>query len=178
MRVRADDGRNFSIEKTAHRDFLARRFTVNIDNNILSFLAHLRHRCFHGVKRVLKNRLHERARLHIDHAHFAFGRFQNDRAVARRAFRIIYRAQKPRLGSDKPDNVLLVPDVIAGRDDGSARAQKIDRDLSGDAATAGRVLAIDDREIDPVLFLQLRQPRDHRAAARLANDVAQKKGDR
>jgi hypothetical protein len=65
--------------------------------------------------------------------------------------------------------------MIAGGDYGHARAQKLDRNFSGDAAPASRVLTIDDREIDPVLFLQLGQPHDHGVASRLANDVAQEK---
>ena len=53
--------------------------------------------------------------------------------------------------------------------------KKIDRNFPGDAAPAGRVLAIHDDEIDRVLFLQFRQSRDHRVAARLADDIAEKK---
>jgi hypothetical protein len=65
--------------------------------------------------------------------------------------------------------------MIAGGDHGRTCAQKLDRNFSGDTAPAGRVFTIHDREIDPVLFFQLRQPRDHGVASRLANDVAQEK---
>ncbi len=95
--------------------------------------------------------------------------------MAGRASRIIYRPEQPRLEIEKGDNVFLVPNMIAGRDHGHARAQKLDRDLPGNATTAGRVLTVDDRKIDRVLFLQLRQSRDNRLASRLANDVTQEK---
>ena len=71
--------------------------------------------------------------------------------------------------------LLLVPDMVARRDDGNARSQQIDRDLGRDASPARRVLAVYDNEIDRVRFLQAREIRDHGAAARLAHHVAQKK---
>ena len=44
--VRAENGRNFAIEKPAERDFLARRFAMNIDHDDRSFRAHFRNRRF------------------------------------------------------------------------------------------------------------------------------------
>ena len=70
---------------------------------------------------------------------------------------IIHRPQQARLRVDEGDDFLLVPDVIAGRDDGDARAQEIDRDLRRDAPAARRVFAVDDDEVDRVRFLQARQ---------------------
>ena len=75
----------------------------------------------------------------------------------------------------KPNNFLLVPDVVAGRYHRDARAQEIDGDFRRDSPAARGVLAIDDDEIDRVQFLQTRQLRDHGAAARLAHNVAEKK---
>ena len=54
---------------------------MNIDNNIRRFRAHLRYFPFDRAKRILQNRLHERAALHIDHADFAFRGFEHDRAT-------------------------------------------------------------------------------------------------
>ena len=79
MRVRADDGGNFPIEKTAERNFLARRLAMRIDQNDVRFRAHLRDRGFHCWKWIFENRLHECARLHVDHADFALRRFEHDR---------------------------------------------------------------------------------------------------
>ena len=65
--------------------------------------------------------------------------------------------------------------MIAGGDDRCPGAQKIDRDLSGNPSSAGRVLTVDDDEIQRMLFLQFGQPGDHGVAARLTYDIAQKK---
>jgi len=65
--------------------------------------------------------------------------------------------------------------MIAGGDDRNPGAQKIDRDLSGNSSSPGRVLTVDDDEIQRMLCLQLGQPADHGVAARLAYDIAQKK---
>jgi len=43
--------------------------------------------------------------------------------------------------------------MIAGGDDRYSGAQKIDRDLSGNSSSAGRVLTVDDDEIQRMLFL-------------------------
>ena len=40
-----------------------------------------------GLERILEDRLHEGARLHVDHAHFSFRGFEHDRAVPGRAVR-------------------------------------------------------------------------------------------
>ena len=39
MRVRADDGRDAAVEMPAHRDFLRRRFGVEVDEDDLRFLS-------------------------------------------------------------------------------------------------------------------------------------------
>ena len=62
-----------------------------------------------------------------------------------------------------------------GHDDRNARAQQFDRDLSGNPAAAGGVFAVNDYEIDIVLFLQFRQSPDDSVAARFANDIAEEK---
>ena len=95
--------------------------------------------------------------------------------MPRRPFRIIDWAEQAWLGVDEAENLLLVPDVIARGNNGNARAEEIDRDFPGNASTAGRVFAIHDDEIEPVFFFQLREARNHGAAARFANDIAQEK---
>ena len=78
MRVRTDHGRHLPVEKSAQRNFFAGGFAVRIDDNVRGLTAHFRHCRFHSAERVFQNRLHERARLHIDHADFALGRFQQN----------------------------------------------------------------------------------------------------
>ena len=113
--------------------------------------------------------------MHVNHTHLALGSFQYDRAVPRGPFRVIDWAQQPRFGLDEGRNFFLVPDVIARGNNGNPGTEQIDRDFSGNAATAGRVLAVYDNKIDPVFRFQLWQPRNHGAAAGFANDIAQEK---
>src|ERR1700704_5132898 len=127
------------------------------------------------MKGVFQNRLHERATLHINHAHFAFRSLQDNPTSARCALRIIYRTQKARLRSNKCNDVFLVPNVIARGYDRDAGPQEIDRDFSSYAATAGRVFAVNYDKIGAILCLQLGKPGNDRAAAWLANDVTQEK---
>ena len=105
------------------------------------------------MKRILENRLHKGARLHVDHADFSLCRFQHDRAVPGRTRWIIYRPEQARFEIKKSDDVFLVPNMIAGGEDRNARAQKFNCDLPGDPAPAGRVLTVHNYEIDRVLLL-------------------------
>ena len=78
MSVRADDSGDLSVEKTSHGNPLARRFAVHIHDDIPRLFAHFYHRCFRGSKRVFENRLHKRARLHVQHPDLSLGRLQNN----------------------------------------------------------------------------------------------------
>ena len=117
MGVCANHSRNLTIEKASDGNLFTRGFAVNVDEDDVRLSVHFRDRRCHGVKGIFQNWQHKCARLHIDYAHFPFRRLQNDRPVARRAFRVIDRAQKPRLGIDVSENVFLIPNVIACRHD-------------------------------------------------------------
>ena len=153
MGVGPNHRRDFTVKEAAHCDFLARRFTVNIDNNVRSFCAHLRDRFFYRSKWILQNRLHECAALHVDHTDLSLRRFEHDRSASGRARRIIQRSEQSRFGVDKRKNIFLVPGVIASSHNRNAGPQKIDRDFAGDAATARGVLAVHDNKINLMLFL-------------------------
>ena len=92
MGMRANHGRDFPVKKASHCDFLARRFTVNINNDVYGFLPHLGDRFVHRAKWILQNRLHECATLHVDHTHLSLCGLEYDRSDAGRAGRIIHRA--------------------------------------------------------------------------------------
>src|SRR5438046_3050339 len=70
---------------------------------------------------------------------------------------------------------LLVRYMASGRDDGNAGAQTLDCVFARDPSAACCVLAVDDDEIQCLLFLKPRQPADHGVAPWFAHDVAQKK---
>ena len=139
MRMRADDGGNFPIEEPAERDFLARRLGMRVDENDRRLCAHLLDCGLDRAKGIFQNRLHERAPLDDGHAHFSFRGFEDDQAVSRRARGIVHRAQQTRLRVNESEDVLLVPDMIARRDDGSSGAQQIDGNLRRDPAATRRV---------------------------------------
>src|SRR5207247_647941 len=77
----ANDGRNFSIEKSTHGDLLARRLTMDIDNYVWCFLSHLCDGRFHGPEGIFQDWLHKRARLHINDTYLSFGSFKHNRSA-------------------------------------------------------------------------------------------------
>jgi len=110
-----------------------------------------------GVERILQRELHEGAALHVDHANRTLGGVEHDGTSARRAGRIIDRTEQARFGWQVGMNFALVPDVVTARDHSGARAEQVDADLWGYAAAVGRVFAVDDDEIDPMLVADVRQ---------------------
>src|SRR5947207_1131032 len=148
---------------------------MGIDENHQCLRAHLFDRALARLKRIFENWLHERSCLDIDHTHWPFRCLEHYRTAAGRAVWIIHRAQQPRLRVDEGDDLLLVPDVIAGRYHGNARPEEIDGYFRRDSPAARGVLAVDDDEVERVRLLQTRQLRDHGAAAWFAHNVAEKK---
>src|SRR5204863_1037275 len=150
MSVSADNSRNPSIEKTSKRDFLAGRLSVSIHENGGCLLTHLLDRDLNRMKRIFENRLHEGPTLHVDDAHRPFCGFKHNCAAAGRAVRIIHWTQQARLRVDEAEDFLLVPDVIASRNDGDARAQELEGDFRSNSPATRSVLAVDDNEIERV----------------------------
>ena len=62
----------------------------------------------------------------------------------------------PRVAVDVGDELALVPDVIAGRQDVDAAIVELAAKALGQAKAAGRVLGIDDDEIEREIAAQLR----------------------
>ena len=62
--------------------------------------------------------------------------------------------------------------MIAGGDDIDAKLEEFFRDLRRDAEAAGRVLAVGDRQVDAILFLQLGKPLMNDGATGPGEDVA------
>src|SRR5690349_11754367 len=96
MSMGADNSGHFTVEKSAKRYFFARGFSMNVDNDVRRLAADFRNCCVDSKKRIIQNRLHERASLNVDDTDLSPRGFQNDRAAAGRALWIIYRAQQTR----------------------------------------------------------------------------------
>ena len=150
--VRADNGGHAPVQEAGHRNFFARGFGVDIDEDDRGLLTHPVHFGIHRDERVLEGRLCEGPSLNIDHSDLALGCFEDDRTKAGGARGIIERPQETGLGGEVRDDILLVPDVVASRDHGSACAEEVDGQLWGDPASCSRVLAVDDDEVDAFLF--------------------------
>src|SRR5471032_3015103 len=99
---------------------------MSIHENGGCLLTHLFDRDLDRMKGILEDRLHESSTLHVDHADRPLRGVEHDRATAGCTVGIIHRAQQAWLRVDEANDVLLVPDVIATRYHGNARAQEID----------------------------------------------------
>ncbi len=97
------------------------------------------------------------------------------RAAAGRTRGKIDRPQKPLLAFDEDQRVLLVERMIAERDRVRAGIQKLLEDVLGDAEAAGRVLAIDDDEVELVALSERRQHFDDGLAAGASDHVSEEK---
>src|SRR4029453_8255805 len=116
MSMGAQGSGYLSVEKAAQRNFFARGFAVSVDDDVECFATHFRDCCFDSAKRVVQNRLHERAPLDVDDADFPIGRFKNDRSVTWCALGIIQWAQQTGFGIDERKDLFLVPDMVAACD--------------------------------------------------------------
>ena len=87
---------------------------------------------------------------------------------------IVDRPQQPRLALDEHQRLLLVEGVVAERHHVGAGIEQLLEDGLGDAEAAGRVLAVDDDEIELVALAQAGQRIDDRLAAGAADDIAEK----
>jgi len=101
-------------------------------------------------------------------------RFIKPRAPARRSRRKIDRPDQPVLALDIDERFLLVEGVVAERHRIGPRIEKLHVDLLGDAEPAGRILAVDDDEIELPAHSQPGQRLKNCAPARAADDIAEK----
>ncbi len=79
-----------------------------------------------------------------------------------------------RIALDEDERLLLVEGVIAERDGIGAGLDQLLHDRLGDAEAAGRVLAVDDDEIERIAAAQAGQRVDHSLAAGAADDISKK----
>ena len=124
-----------------------------------------------GAERIVQIR-HVDAAHHVEHAHAAPVGGPRHVAAAPRRVGVVHRANQPRLDADVLEDFLLVPDVIAGRDDIHALRDQAVADLARDAVAAGRVLAVGDDQIDPVMRDERANAHPHQVASGAADDVA------
>ena len=160
MGMRADHERGAAIGEIAHRLLLAGRLAMDVDDDGVGVLAERA-----GGQLALDRREGIVERIHEDAAHgvddqraLAVLGVDQRGAAARRAGRIIERANQPRRALDEHQRLALIPGMIAERDGVGAGVDEFVVDRLGDAEAAGGVLAVDDDEIELPVGDQSRQP--------------------
>src|SRR5439155_9484176 len=106
------------------------------------------------------------------HGHPVGAGLDRDEAAARRAGRVVGRPQQQVLLADVLDDLLLVPDVVAGGQHVGPLLERLLGDLRRDAEAAGGVLDVDHAEVDGVGLAQPGQELGEGGASGLAEHVA------
>ncbi len=89
------------------------------------------------------------------------------------ARRHVERAHETRLATDENERLLLVEGVIAERHRVGSGIDQLGADRLRDAEAAGRILAVDGNEIQPVALDEAGQVLQHHRPARPADDIAE-----
>ena len=163
--------RNRAIEHTPHGDLLRSRLTMEIDEDHFGGRSQPGHLGLGEQERVFHGR-HERPRLKVQHGHWGQTGFVPDnRSIARHARRIIGRPQHPGLGREERSRLLLIPDMIPGRDNIHAVAEQFPGDACGNAIAPSAVLTIGDDKIDSLAVHQVFQEHSDCAPTGFAHDI-------
>jgi len=175
--VGADDGGHLAVEEPAHRDLLARRLGVHVDEHVVG--------AGHLPQGVVDRREGGRGRLHEQVA-----RHVHD-AERRAVLALEHAGPVARLGPEEvrgPDDELLLvevgPDlavavgVVAERDHVDPGGEQLVRVLGRDADAAGGVLPVDDHEVERELLAQPGEELAQRAAPGGGDDVADEEDGR
>ena len=168
MGVAAEDRREAPVEMPAHRELLARRFGVPVED------AHLRR----ALAQLFQEQVERAERVVLlGHEHATYGvcderPFRDRPAASRIPRRKVERPHAEVQRIDLLEEDALIPHVVAVRDDVRARFTELGRDLAGEPAAARCVLAVDDREVDPALGTDLWNERRHGLPSGFADDIA------
>ena len=173
--VGADDEARPAVEMVAERLLLARRLRVDVDHDGVGDLAQRAglELPVGGGEGIVEG-VHEDAADQVDDQDAA-ARMGLDQAgaAARRAGRIVGRAEQLGLALDEDERLALVPGVVAEGDRVGAGGEDLVADRLRDAEAAGGVLAVDDDAVEPPALAQGGQALGYGAAAGPADDVAE-----
>jgi hypothetical protein len=153
VRVRADDGREATVEVPAHGDLLARGFGVPVeDAHPWRIPAQLIEKTVDRAERIVRRR-HERATDRV-HDEYVLDHDPTTSGIARRE---IDRPDREWEQLDVVEELPLVPDVVPVGDDVRAVGVELARDVGGESRAARGVLTIHDREVDAPILSDLRK---------------------
>src|SRR2546425_1318379 len=155
VRVSSHYSRNAAIKVPTHCDFLRRCFTMHVHKNDLDVLGEFRQFRIGNSKRIVGWR-HEYTTLKIEDSHlFTRSYFYDSDALSGIICRIICGPQQSCIPVEVGHDFFLVPDVITRREDIYSPIEKLISNLRRDTKTRSCVLAIQNGEIDLILFLQI-----------------------
>ncbi len=174
VRVRPHDRGHASVQPPGHRDLLARRLGVEVEEDDLRATARLLDELVHDLERALGRREEQPAEQVEDSDRRAVDGRLHCHPCAGRLARQVRRADHALGLGEVRGNLHPPPDVIAERDHVGACGENSIRELRGQSGPVGRVLAVHDAEIDLELLLQAREPLLDRASARRAEHVREK----
>jgi len=171
VRVRADDGGDAPVEVPAHRDLLAGRLGMHVDEHVVGLAAQLLQDLVDLEERDT-TRAQEDIAAEVHHCE-AHAVALDDRPSAPRLRRqVVRRADDRMVGVQVRVDLTAMERMVAERDDIGARGEQLVGDLGRDAQAARGVLRIDDQEGRFVVGAQLRQEAQECAATDPTHHVA------
>ncbi len=165
-----------AVDEMGEAHLLAGRLGVEIEDHRIRLLAERAggELALGGMEGIVEIGMHEDAAHDVGHHDArAVPREIEARAAARRAGGEIGRPQETVLARGEVQRLALVPDMVAGGDHVGAGLERGAEDVVGDAEAAGRVLAVDDDEIEPEIRNQPGQLPPRGGAAGAAYEVAE-----
>ena len=150
MGMGADDEARPPIDEMRETHLLAGRLGMEVDHHRIGLFAERAggKLALARLERIVEFGMHEHTAHDVGHHHArtVLGQI-NARTPAGCPLRKIGGPQEPVFARREIQRIAVVPDVIAGGHDIGARRNRRLENLLGDAETAGRVLAVDDDEI-------------------------------
>ena len=137
MRVSSDHCRNLAVKVATDSDFLAGCLPVDIYKNHRGLRAEAFDLCQRGGEGIFEDGLHEGAALHIEDRNFSLRGIEDDAAATGGSCGVVDGTKKAGFRGNVSGSFLLIPNMVAGRDDRHAGAKEIDRDFRGNAAPIG-----------------------------------------
>src|ERR1700691_2418673 len=172
----ADHEARPAVAEITHGLLFACRLGVHVDDNRICVPAKLARGQFviDRGKRMVEW-IHKDAAHGVDHERVAAVLGWNERGAAAWSPRwIVDRTNEFRCSLDEDQRFFLFPGVIAERDGVGAGFEQLFIDGFGNAEAAGRVLAVDDNEIELPLANERWQPRGNDVSATTPDDIADK----
>ena len=155
MGVRPDHRRHPTVEEASERHLLARGFGVEVDHHDLRLATGFLDELVNDDERMHRH-IKEQGALQIDNGNRGPVNGVCDRKPGPGAAKV-RGANDSIVRLEHGDQIALSPDVVAQRDNVGARGKQLARELGGQPDAVGRVLPVDDAEVDSQLLTEAGQ---------------------